>query len=103
MSRRPRAVPDIDPLRAATSRPTTGCVIDAANVRGEGLEERSKVTTDVLIGDQPVVIDHRAGDGQLCAGPFDDLGVGIAKDFPQRLVTLTAPWAETLTQATGFS
>ena len=51
--------------------------------RGEGLEERSKLTADVLVGDQPVVIDHRVGDGHLCAGLFDDLGGGVAKDLAQ--------------------
>jgi hypothetical protein len=82
-SRRPSAVPDIDGLRAAASRPTTGCVIDAADVRGKGLEERSKLTADVLVGDEPVVVDHRVGDGYLCAGLFDDLGGGVAEDRAQ--------------------
>jgi hypothetical protein len=72
-----------DPLRVATSWLTTGFAFHAADVLGEGLEERNKATADVLIGDQSVVIDHGVGDGHLCAGLFDDLGGGVAEDLAQ--------------------
>ena len=72
-----------DPLRSATSRSTIGRVVDTADLRGEGLEERSKLTADVLVGDQPVLVDHRVGDGYFCAGLFDDLSGGVAKDRTQ--------------------
>lgn len=59
------------PRRADTSRPRASFVIDTADVPGEVLEERSNLTPDMLVGDQPVVTDHWVGDGYLCACMFD--------------------------------
>jgi hypothetical protein len=71
------------PCRAETSRPAACFVTDTSDMRGEVLEERSKLTADLLVGNEPVVTDHRMGDGHLCAGVFDDPGGGVAKNLAQ--------------------
>ena len=83
MSRRPSAVEIIRSLAGGHIKfddwPSHRCCGRALR----GSESAQQLTADALVSDQPVVIDHRVGDGYLCAGLFDDLGGGVAKDLAQ--------------------